>query len=181
MSCAQESLPATCSSTAAHGTATTTTPSSTRTGYVSMQRSLSLAGRSTQPSARLTFHACSGHTIDEPVMMPSQSGPLLCGQRLLVARRRSPRLKIAISRSPICTARPSRAGMFSTAVTRIHWLVIPSTPNSQPPTTNYQLPTTTGANCVGLRGVCPSCHASRARAFDLARRSRSPALTASVA
>src|SRR5262249_15970667 len=48
------------------GSPTMTMLSSTRTGYVETQWSLPCVGRSTQPSARFTFHACSGQTTDSP-------------------------------------------------------------------------------------------------------------------
>src|SRR5215831_7281682 len=96
------------------------TPSTTRTAYA-VTHEFSVVGRAIVPVSRFTFHACSGHTTAEPATIPSASGPPLCGQRLSIATKRSPRLKIAISRLPICTERPSRGGTSLHRTAFIQW------------------------------------------------------------
>ena len=122
MSCAQESLHATCSSTAAHGHAPTHDHDAViHANRIGLDAAFLLARRTLDAAVV---------EIDLPGMQRAhdrrcrsrcrrRADRPCAGSGCSVARKRSPRLKIAISRSPIRTARPSRAGMFSSAVTRI--------------------------------------------------------------
>jgi hypothetical protein len=101
------------------GSSTMTIPPSTRVLNASIHGGalIPFAGL---PVSRSTFQACKGHTTLVQKTIPSDKGPPLCGHRLSTARKRLPRLKIAISRPPAFTGRPSRSGMFWRSVMRIH-------------------------------------------------------------
>ena len=70
----------------------------------------------------LSTETIRGHTTAVPVTMPSHNGPPLCGQAFSTVRKRPLILKMAISRSPTRTGRPSRGGMFSTRVIFVQFI-----------------------------------------------------------
>ena len=162
------------------GSSTLTTPSSTRVAIGPHTLAVRPRdGRSTHPVSRSTCHACSGHTTEVPVTMPSASGPALCGHRLSTARKRSPRLKSASVAGPDHAPRaPPAAGCSRRthvvtpdpcevrSLMRVH--LSPCAPEC-------------GMNCAAVRGERPSSHASVARAFDFFSRSSSARRTGSGA
>ena len=141
-----------------------------------------LLARGTLDAAALrsTFQACSGHTTDAPVMMPSQSGPLLCGQRSggeeTIAEVEDRHLAIADQHgSPFArgdvlhrghTYPLARHTLNSQPRTTNHQpRHQPRTTNHQPPTTNPQPPQArTASDCV-------------ATALPATRRAREPSIS----
>src|SRR5260370_8928290 len=76
--------------------------------------------RPAAPVSKANLQPCSGQTTVVPETMPSHSGRPLCGHSFSMVRKRSFRLKIAISRPPTRIGLPSRAGIFSVRVMRVH-------------------------------------------------------------
>src|SRR5713226_1222932 len=113
-----------------------------------------------------------------------RKGPPLCGHRPSTARNRLPRLKMAISRPPTLTERPSRSGIFCTGVIRTHCL-LPLTPAPFPTARfartawgvlAYRLPATRLAQCASICEAALSNPAEPrvARRPSLAELSRCP-------
>jgi len=93
-------------------------PSSTRVGYVVTQAGSE--ARTAAPVWRSNLQPCSGHTTVVPETIPSHSGPPLCGHSFSIVRKRSFRLKIAISRPHADRSSLPRRNVFPFAVTRVH-------------------------------------------------------------
>src|SRR2546421_1122524 len=97
-----------------------TIPSRTSTGNVRTIGAPSAHGLVTVPDSRQILQLCKGQVTVVPPTIPSANGPPLCGQRFSIARNPCFVLNTASERLPARTARPSRGGIFSAAVTRIH-------------------------------------------------------------